>query len=210
MKKRVDGIFTNIISLIKDKHFILALMLLIISYLGTFLSSLYLMNNFGDKLPILNDLFLDVLPYIRIAILYDLLILLSYLFLIISSIKNDIKLIPYFIFMIAFSHIIRSIFIILTPFGNPNGADIGIFNSLSHLFGVYPSGHTINAFLAYKFSRDYYKKINLVLMILLILTLLLGRGHYSLDIFSGLIFGYAIYHFGEHNIKKSMVANVKA
>ena len=118
--------------------------------------------------------------------------------------KKDYDRIPLFMVMSGIFYIVRAIFIVLTPFGNPpmfNGSD-PLFHGFSNFeLGVYPSGHTGNVFLMYLLVKDKgYKSLILICLIIVIVALFLARGHYSIDILSGLFFSYAIREFGEKHL----------
>jgi membrane-associated phospholipid phosphatase len=118
--------------------------------------------------------------------------------------KKDYNRIPFIIMMSALFYIVRGIFIVLTPFGNPpmfSGSD-PLFNGFSKYdLGVYPSGHAGNVFLMFLLVKDrVYKWIILTCLVIVIITLFLAHGHYSIDIFSGLFFAYAIRAFGEKHL----------
>jgi membrane-associated phospholipid phosphatase len=102
-------------------------------------------------------------------------------------------------------YVVRGIFIVLTPFGNPplfNGSGAP-FNGFSRYeLGVYPSGHVGNAVMFFLLARDrFFKWLLFAVVIFIIITLLLARGHYSVDIFSGWFFAYAIKSFGEKHLR---------
>jgi membrane-associated phospholipid phosphatase len=98
-----------------------------------------------------------------------------------------------------------SLFIVLTPFGNPpffNGSD-SLFNGFSkYELGVYPSGHVGNSFLLLLLVNNrVYRYILGVCLLIIIFSLFLAHGHYSIDILSGLFFAYAIKAFGDKYLK---------
>jgi membrane-associated phospholipid phosphatase len=102
--------------------------------------------------------------------------------------------------MIGIFYIVRGVFIVLTPFGNPPlfiGSD-PLFNGFSkYELGVYPSGHAGNVFMLFLLVNDsLYKKLILACLFIVIISLFLSHGHYSIDIFSGIFFAYAIKAYG--------------
>jgi len=181
--------------LFKNKYFIIALIVFIFGVSVNQISSVYLKNKFGDSLPVLNDLILDNIPFFNVIWLFDLLSLASVLLFIIYAYKKEFKNIPFIILTFGIFQFIRGCFIGLTPFGSPKIIDVGLFVGTSFKMGVYPSGHVGTSFLAFLFSKGKWKIIFLLLTIGIIVTLLLGRGHYSIDIFSAVLFSYAIYCF---------------
>jgi membrane-associated phospholipid phosphatase len=115
--------------------------------------------------------------------------------------RKDYERIPFILLMIGFFYLVRGVFIVLTPFGNPpmfNGTD-SIFKGFSkYELGVYPSGHAGNVFMMFLLVKDStYKKLILACLVIVITALFLARGHYSIDVLSGLFFAYAIRAFGE-------------
>lgn len=148
-----------------------------------------------DSLPILNDFFLDNLPYFNLVWLFDLLSLISLGLFSIYLYKNNFKNFNFILLVFGLSQIMRGLFIGLTPFGSPKICQIGLFNGSAFRSGVFYSGHTANSFLCFLLSKGIWKYIFLILTFLIGITLLLGRGHYSIDIFSAFFFCYAIYSF---------------
>ncbi|MBK7132468.1 MAG: hypothetical protein IPH69_06485 [Bacteroidales bacterium] len=98
----------------------------------------------------LSDLILDNLPTVKVALWYDIFALVPIIVVLVYIVhKKDYKRIPFIILMSAIFYIVRGIFIVLTPFGNPpafTGSD-PLFNGFSKYdIGVYPSGHAGNVF----------------------------------------------------------------
>jgi membrane-associated phospholipid phosphatase len=100
---------------------------------------------------------------------------------------------------------------VLTPFGNPpefNGSD-ALFNGFSkYELGVYPSGHVGNSFLLLLLVNDSkYRKIMWIWLAVIITSLFLAHGHYSIDILSGIFFAYAIRAFGNRHFSMFNLGN---
>jgi hypothetical protein len=159
----------------------------------------------GKTLPMLSDLILDNLPFYNVSLIYDIFCLVPIVLVFTYFVhKKDYNRIPLFLLMSGIFYIIRAIFIVLTPFGNPpmfTGSD-SIFHGFSNFeLGVYPSGHTGNVFLMFLLVKDRsYKWLIFICLIIVITALFLARGHYSIDILSGLFFSYAIREFGEKHL----------
>lgn len=175
------------------------------TYLHNYLSE-------GKTLPMLSDLILDKLPVLNVALYYDIFALIPLIVVLIYIVhKKDYNRIPFIILMSALFYIVRGVFIVLTPFGNPpmfSGSD-PLFNGFAKYdLGVYPSGHAGNVFLMYLIVKNrLYKWIILVCLILVMITLFLAHGHYSIDILSGLFFSYAINAFGEKHLQMFDLGN---
>jgi membrane-associated phospholipid phosphatase len=153
----------------------------------------------------LSDLILDNLPVINVSLIYDIVALIPIIFAFVYVIhKKDYNRIPFFLLMIGIFYIVRGIFIVLTPFGNPpmfNGSDPLFHGFANYELGVYPSGHVGVVFLLLLLLKDkVYKWVIGICLIIVIFALFLAHGHYSIDILSGLFFAYAIRAFGEKHL----------
>jgi membrane-associated phospholipid phosphatase len=191
--------------LAKNKYFYIGLIILIFGIFLNQVSSVWLRDHFEGKLPVLNDLILDNLPYYRIQWLYDLIPIAAIILFITYVYKFEIEKTPYFLLIFGISQIIRAAFICLTPFGSPilDVNSLKILDTTSFNYGLYPSGHTGSTFLTFLLAKKKgYKSIFFVLSLLVVTTLLLARGHYSIDIFSALIFAYALYSLGKNRFEK--------
>jgi membrane-associated phospholipid phosphatase len=194
-------------TVVKSRYFYIGLVVLTIGVLLNLASQTYLHNYMseGKTLPMLSDLILDNIPYVSVAIFYDIFSLLSFFIIVFYIIShNEVRRLPYFLILMGIFYVVRGIFIVLTPFGNPplfNGS--GPLNGFSkYELGVYPSGHVGNAVMFFLLAREkIFKWILLTIVFLIIITLLLAHGHYSIDIFSGWFFAYAIKSFGESYLK---------
>jgi membrane-associated phospholipid phosphatase len=211
VNKRLSNISESshsVFPVLKSRFLYIALITFIAGASLNIASQTYLHNytSEGNTLPMLNDLILDNIPSLDVALYYDIFALLPIIFVIIYIVhKKAYDRIPFIIMMSGLFYIVRGIFIVLTPFGNPpafNGSD-PLFNGFSKYdLGVYPSGHAGNVFLLFLLVKDrLYKWIIMICLILVILTLFLAHGHYSIDILSGLFFAYAIKSFGEKHLE---------
>lgn len=213
----ISEIAHSLLPVFNSRYFYFGLMSLIAGAGLNFASQTYLHNYMseGKTLPMLSDLILDNLPYYNVSLIYDLFCLFPIAIVLIYIVhKKDYNRIPFYLVLGGIFYIVRGIFIVLTPFGNPPmfmGSD-SPFNGFSkYELGVYPSGHAGNVFLLMLLVNDkWYKMMILFCLIAVIVSLFLARGHYSIDVLSGLFFSYAIRSFGEkhlmmfdlgHNIK---------
>ena len=192
--------------LLRSKYFYFGLVILII---GSFLnqtSSYYIFTNFPN-LPTAPDLILGKIPQIDcFCYFYDIFAIMSILLFIGYAVYSRLEETPYFLMLFGILQLIRAFFIVLTPLAVPNAGIYGILNSISFQYGVYPSGHTGATFLAFLLARGRIKIIFLLLSLLVIISLLFGGGHYSIDIFSAIIFAYAVYAFGKLHLTKFKLA----
>ena len=201
---------------IKSKYFYFGILSVIAGAGLNFASETYLHNYMsqGKTLPMLSDLVLDNLPYYNVSLIYDISCLIPILLVLIYFVhKKDYNRIPIFLLLTGIFYIVRGIFIVLTPFGNPpmfSGSD-PLFNGFSkYELGVYPSGHAGNVFLMLLLVKDKtYKWLIFICLVVVISALFLARGHYSIDILSGLFFSYAIKAFGEKHFSMFDIGNRK-
>lgn len=202
-----------LIPILRSKYFYIGLISILAGYGLNIASQIYLLNclSEGKILPNLSDLILDNLPYYDISLIYDIFYLSSIAVVLIYWVhKKDYKRIPFFLIICGIFFIFRGVFIVLTPFGNPamfKGSNM--FKGFSQFeLGVYPSGHVGSLFLFLLMVKDrWYKWILFFCLIIVIISLFLSRGHYSIDILAGILFAYAISAFGEKHLKMFDLSN---
>lgn len=205
---RFAEIMQSFILLFKNKYFYISLLVGFMGGALNFASQTYLHNYMsqGKTLPMLSDMILDNLPVLDLSLLYDLSCIVIYVVVFVYVIhKSDLNRFPFIILLCGIFFIIRGIFIVLTPFGNPPefmGSD-PLFNGFSKFeLGVYPSGHVGNSFLLLLLvNNKIYKYIIGFFLVVIIFSLFLSHGHYSIDMLSGFFFAYAIKAFGEKYLK---------
>ncbi len=209
IKSKFLEIIRALFYLLKNKYFYIGAATLIIGIKLNFYSQEYLLNYMqnGQSLPILSDLILNNIPLWDISFLYDIFSIVSLLVIIIFVIhKRKYDSIPYFLLLSGIFQLVRGFFIVLTPFGNPMGFDgtEGPFNGFTDIeLGVYPSGHTGIAFLYFLLVKvKSYRYILLFSFLVIVFALFLSRGHYTIDILSGIFFAYAIKCFGDKHLRK--------
>jgi hypothetical protein len=204
----------SLLEVLKTKYFYIALLTLGAGAGLNIASQTYLHHvvNEGKTLPMLSDLILDNLPVLDVSLLYDLFCLVIFATVAIYIIhRKAYDRIPFILLMCGIFFIVRGIFIVLTPFGNPpefNGSDPW-FNGFSRFeLGVYPSGHVGNSFLLLLLVNDKkYRKIMAIWLAVIIISLFLAHGHYSIDILSGVFFAYAIRAYGEKHLAMFRLGN---
>lgn len=204
---KLSEIAREFLKLLKNKFFYIGAVVLIIGIELNFYSQEYLLNYMpnGKTLPVLSDLILDNIPLWDIDYLYDIFSIFSLIVLIIFVIhKRKYNSIPYFLLLSGIFQIVRGFFIVLTPFGNPMGFDgtDGPFSGFTDIeLGVYPSGHVGTAYLYFLLVKAKpYRYILLFSVLVIIIALFLSRGHYTIDILSGIFFAYAIKCYGDRHL----------
>jgi hypothetical protein len=202
--KNLSDHLQSFIPVLKTRYFYLGVAALLTGILLNNASQTYLHNYIseGKSLPVLSDMILDKLPVINVSLIYDIFAVIPIILAVVYIInKRDYNRIPFIFLMIGIFYIIRGIFIVLTPFGNPpmfNGSDPLFHGFANYELGVYPSGHAGNVFLILLLVNSrVYKWLIGICLIVVILALFLAHGHYSIDILSGLFFAYAIRSYGD-------------
>jgi membrane-associated phospholipid phosphatase len=145
--------------------------------------------------PIVPDLMFTLLPdvpvlaYITDPIMVAIIVLLFwYIF------RHDRRYLPHHLVTVAVAYTVRALLMILTPLGRPTGNldsyGVGVVISLKQ-HGMFPSGHTMLAaaiFLLIDGARHRgFKWAAGLLCLAEMITLLLSRGHYSIDIAGGVM-----------------------
>jgi hypothetical protein len=197
----------SLLEVLKSKYFYIGLLALGTGAAMNFAGQTYLHHyiNEGKTLPMLSDLILDNLPVLDVSLLYDIFCLVIFATVVIYIVhRKDYNRIPFILLMCGIFFIVRGIFIVLTPFGNPpefNGSDL-LFNGFSRFeLGVYPSGHVGNSFLLLLLVNDRkYRRIMSIWLAVIIISLFLAHGHYSIDMGSGFFFAYAIKAYGDKHL----------
>ncbi|MFA5020264.1 MAG: hypothetical protein WC533_04150 [Candidatus Pacearchaeota archaeon] len=189
------------------KKFIINLTISLILYLLAivlaYLSSLYIKKNFVAP-PIVQDLMWNILPNLKIIWVSEIFIILTVIFTFLWALKKDKDYIPYLISLWALFQIIRAGMIVLTPLGFPNHYSglIPTGEESVFAFGAFPSGHLAYPILAYLITK---MRIFILFSILVILALLISRGHYSIDLIGTFLLSYPLYILAEKYIKKYFI-----
>lgn len=207
MNKFFSELASGLLTVLKSKYLYIAAGVFLTGVGLNLLSQIYLHNSMtrGAMFPTLSDLILDRVPVIDVAILYDLFCIILYAIVLIYIIhRKEYGIIPYILLLGGIFYIIRALFVVLTPMGNPanfNGSD-PLFNGfMKYELGVYPSGHVGNSFLLLLIVGDkVYRYLLFACLVVVIAALILTHCHYSIDILSGFIFAYAIKAFGDRNL----------
>jgi membrane-associated phospholipid phosphatase len=157
-----------------------------------------------DELPHLPDRILTRIPVLHASWSYDILAILAMtLFIIYTGWKRP-KEAPYFFILFAIAYTVRAVFISIAPLGEPIGADTGLLKQWfgSYVHGMFPSGHTQAGVLAILLAHGRWKIALAILTTAMAVLLILARGHYVIDVLGAAIFAYAIYMFGETQLRR--------
>jgi hypothetical protein len=210
----ISQFLLDIIPVLKSKYFYISLFALIAGTGLNFASQAYLHHYIseGKTLPMLSDLILDNIKYVDVSLIYDIAALIPIILIIVYIFhRKEYNRFPFILLMVGLFYIVRGVFIVLTPFGNPpmfNGSNSLFHGFANYELGVYPSGHAGNVFLLYLLVKDrVYKLFILACLFIVIITLFLAHGHYSIDILSGIFFSYAIKSYGDKHLSMFDLGN---
>lgn len=145
--------------------------------------------------PIVPDLLFTLLPNVPfLAYVTDPIMVAAIALLFWYIFRCDRRFLPYHLLTAAVAYALRALLMILTPLGRPTGNldSYGVsvaINMKQH--GMFPSGHTMLAaaiFLLIDGKRHPgFKWATGLLCLAEMVTLLLSRGHYSIDIAGGVM-----------------------
>lgn len=146
--------------------------------------------------PMPRDLLLDALPALTPAqYVADLTVICAVAILFVFYSRRHPHDIPEATAIFGLMYLLRSAIIVLTPLASPHGN--GSYGILPPQTGMFPSGHMANVLLGWLLVRRYGgSKTSLVLGTLAIVegaSLLLSRGHYSIDLVGGMLLTYFVY-----------------
>jgi len=182
------------------------LFLILTSWLN-FISGDFIINRFDNVIP--PDLLFEFMPYYpSLQYITDVIVIASGLLLFFYVIKNNYRNLPNIIYIIALAYLLRAIIVPLTPLG----AYFGVSNSygISDLkpHGAFPSGHTMFAFLVYFLinkKENVLKYLTLLMALFESFSLILSRGHYTIDIVGGFLLAYFVVTQFAKKDKKSII-----
>lgn len=180
--------------LFSDKKFYLGGFLIVFATYANFFMSETIQRLYPFRQPA-TDLLFDILPYVHwTQYVTDIAVVVSGLLALFYVLKYDAKHLPFYMTVFAVAYFMRAFIIPLTPLGGAFGnmATYGITTIQQH--GMFPSGHTAMATVAYlvidRAKSPIVKHLLFWLLMIEVISLLLSRGHYSIDIIGGVLISY--------------------
>lgn len=185
-------------ALFTQRTFYACLALLVIGAVMDFVNGQQIQILFPNRVPIPDTLFM-VLPYLPwTQYLTDLANIFSCLLLALYIFPARPWRLPLSLAVLGLGYLIRSVAILLNPFGGALGNMAYYGLTKIHQYGEFPSGHVFLVAAIYllidKREAPLLRRLALLSLIVECATLLLSHGHYSVDIIGGLLIGYFSYH----------------
>ncbi len=187
------------------------LLLVALSIVRVSVGNLY---TFFPNLKIAEDLVFRYTKFVNLSWLSDIIVLLSTPLFAIFVVKRKLyNKIPLYLVTIAIFHVLRAIFIYLTPLADPHPFASGWGLGVMPQGGMFPSGHTFTVFIFTLFiireeklrKLKFWPVLFIGLTIIEIATLLLSRGHYTIDIIASLFIGFTLYTLSSKYLRKYFV-----
>lgn len=102
--------------------------------------------------------------------------------------------IPEYLTVFAIMYLLRAPMLVLTPLAAARDGSVIAFPLFVN--GLFPSGHTALAMLLVYLTRTgrapRLRAVQVALLIVVVVSMLFSRGHYSIDIVGGLLLGYFV------------------
>lgn len=164
----------------------------------------------GESAGTSPDLLLGWLPHWDTSVLFIYGFTFFLLWLIYAAVRYERPRIPRILWAYAVLVIVRSFFIILTPMHTPPGQAVVAGDPLFAIFGrfltfkhdLFFSSHTALPFLAFLLFRGPRVRLSfLAISLVLGVTVLLGRFHYSIDVFGAIFITYGLHKLETHKIQ---------
>jgi membrane-associated phospholipid phosphatase len=176
---------------------LLSLAVLVGAALFCFAISELIQRMYPDR-PIVPDILFTLLPDIPVlAYVTDPIMLVDIVLILWYAFGRDRIHLPFYFFSVGITYVGRGLLMVLTPLGRPTGNldSYGVsilINMKQH--GMFPSGHVTLATAIYFLidGRKYpeFKWAAGLLGLAEMITLILSRGHYSIDVVGGVMLGY--------------------
>jgi len=190
----------SLLQALGSRKTLLSIALLVVASLACFVVSELIQYLYPDR-PIVPDLLFDLLPEIPFLAYFTDPIMAAAIVLIIYYLCNQGRRhMGFYFFTVGVMYVFRGPLMILTPLGRPTGNldSYGIFKIIElKQHGMFPSGHVMLAsifFLMIDGKRHPgFKWTMAALGMAEIVTLLLSRGHYSIDIVGGVMQAFIVF-----------------
>jgi membrane-associated phospholipid phosphatase len=150
--------------------------------------------------PVVPDLLFTLLPDVPVlAFVTDPIMIAAIVLLFWYIFRHDRRHLPYYVFTVGIAYVFRGLLMILTPLGRPTGNldsyGVSVVVNLKQ-HGMFPSGHTMLAAAIYLLidgkRHPGFKWATGLLCLAEMVTLILSRGHYAIDIAGGAMLSFIV------------------
>jgi len=186
---------------------------------GAALGAAMVINQYAGRLADANgenahtspDLLLGWLPHWDTSVLFIYGFTALLFWLVYAGLRCERHRIPRILWAYAILVVVRSFFIVLTPMRTPPDHAVVAGDPLFAIFGrfltfkhdLFFSSHTATPFLAYLLFRGPWVRLSfLAISLLMAATVLLGRFHYSIDVFAAFFITYALHTLEAKKIQR--------
>jgi membrane-associated phospholipid phosphatase len=196
---------------------LLSIGLLVLAATACFMASELIQYLYPDR-PIVPDLLFDLLPNIPfLAYLTDPIMAAALGLIIYYAFNQGRRQMGFYFFTVGIMYVLRGPLMILTPMGRPTGNldSYGIFEIFElKQHGMFPSGHVMLAAIFYFMidgkRHSGFKWAMAMLGVAEIVTLILSRGHYSIDIVGGVMQAFIVITVMSRYKERFNIEEVKA
>lgn len=192
--------------LLKSKEYLFSLFVAFVIWIGGYFLyrvAIGYVDNLTDTRPV-GDLLLSLIPAADLHYLYVYGITAALLFLLFYVVIYKPDLIPFALKFYAAVFIVRSVFICLTHLGPPEGFFITAIapdfnywplNHMMHSNDLFFSGHVAYPFMGALLLKNVKKLFYffLAVSVLMAITVLVMRIHYSIDVFAAYFIVYGVH-----------------
>lgn len=157
------------------------------------------------------DIAHEILPFVDLSFVFIYGIALVGIVFAYYSFKYHPEKVPLFLYNFAALYFFRAFCITLTHLGTPVSGYDTIVEHVDGLFwhnDLFFSGHTAFTFTCFLLAEKKNYKIGfLISSVIMVLTVLLMRVHYSIDIIGGYFIAFGIYYLVNKYLKRFAIAN---
>lgn len=184
--------------MLKNRQLWLSLTLLLLASGLNFVVSALIQLYFPDRQPIPDTLFI-VTPYVDwTQYLTDLANIFSFVLVGFYVARGHREELPFILAVFGTAYLMRAFIILLNPFGGPLGNIVTYGLTTIHQHGQFPSGHTLMVVVSYLVvnakKAPLIKRLLLGSVIVEMVSLILSRGHYGIDVLGGFFVAYVAYN----------------
>ncbi len=186
---------------LNKKQLLCSLCALFFCLIVNFGSTQFIYRYFPNRFVNPDLLFIIDNPPVYLEYISETFFILCGLIFFIYLIKYGFNKLHVYLNTISITYVVRGLFTMLTPMMRPTGVELPSHGFLRDYFvqaGMFPSGHIALIALIYFFidiKKDkFIKYLYLISFILSTITMVISKGHYSIDVVGGILIAYVVYN----------------